>query len=171
MQDDWRRLRSVTRQFVICYSEDGDGKKEAKSTRVDFSFRREKIINAFIDSIKMKDYCNASRSFSHVTKERKGEHSGWKWKIMYDDSISEIKTRDIENKSSFVREGNEQRFEKCNLLSSAETWLYYIKLIVVVESSTRSVVCWPRISKSFVKWRHHLAFIKAVYYRSTGKMR
>lgn len=51
-------------------------KRKPESIQEDFFFRgceREKIINAFIDSIKMKDYCTATRSFAslryaHVTK-------------------------------------------------------------------------------------------------------
>lgn len=56
------------RQFVICYAEDGgeENGKSRKHSRGVFP-RGEKIINAFIDSIKMKDYCIAPRSFAHVT--------------------------------------------------------------------------------------------------------
>ena len=73
MQDDWKRLRLVTRQFVICYSEDEE-EKEEKSTRVNFSWR--KIINDSIDSIKMKDYCTASRSFARMSQ--KGKKDGFR---------------------------------------------------------------------------------------------
>lgn len=52
----------------LLFRGDGDGKKKWKAFEWIFPFRREKIINAFIDSIKMKDYCNASRSFPHVAR-------------------------------------------------------------------------------------------------------
>lgn len=86
----------VTRQFVICYSQDGEERKSRKHSRG--FFPSEKIINAFIDSIKMKDYCIAARSlafvcFAHVPEKKGKEQLQKKWKIMYDDSICKITTR------------------------------------------------------------------------------
>ena len=46
MQDDWKRLRLVTRQFVICYSEDGE-EKEEKSRKHSSEFFSEKDYKRF----------------------------------------------------------------------------------------------------------------------------
>jgi hypothetical protein len=56
-------------------------REKAESTRVDFFLPKEKIINAFIDSIKMKDYCIASRSFSLVAKGQKEKRKAFGMKM------------------------------------------------------------------------------------------
>lgn len=57
--------------FVIQRMKKKKKRKKSRKHSSGFFLPREKIINAFIDSIKMKDYCNASRSFAHVAKGQK----------------------------------------------------------------------------------------------------